>query len=271
MTNILELWALWTKKFFSFFLHWTLFHLEFQVNLMMTVPHQWKLLHPKDTQFERKSCVHKIHPNWTNTWRYITDDHMITTVSRGCTDPAISPSWLWNPSDLSSLNFDLRLHMNRDTISSLSFLPQTHRPLPPKIFTEMRFMELRPLTPEQQSMCAFFWSRHVHVRWARQLNVSFFFLSKNYNEAILHLNKCRLMLFKLGVRVSTPFKTLYKFYPLDEPWHTCPVWQKPKVLLCFLIEVLRDYIMQTPCKHRFNWCFFSRSLRFKISSWVIWM
>lgn len=39
----------------------------------------------------------------------------------------------------------------------------------------------------------------------------FFFPPKNYNEAILHLNKCRLVLFKLGVSVSTPLKPLYKF------------------------------------------------------------
>lgn len=156
-----------------------------------------------------------IHPNGTNSRRYITDDRMIITRSWGGTNPAISPSWHWNPSDLSSLNFDLRRHMNGDTISSLSFLPQPHRPLPPKIFTETWFMELRPLTHEQKSMCAFFWSKRVHIRWARQLNV--FFPPKNYNEAILHLNKCRLVLFKLGVRVSTPLKLLYKFSPSYQP------------------------------------------------------
>lgn len=115
------------------------------------------------------------HPHWRSSRRYIADDHMIITGSWGDTDPAISPSWLWNPSDLSSLNFDLRRHTNGDTIFSLSFLPQPHRPLPPKIFTETWSMELQPLTPEQKSMCAFFWSRHVHVRWSWQLNVFFCF------------------------------------------------------------------------------------------------
>lgn len=146
------------------------------INPMITVPHQWPLLHPKYTHYYKKITMFTnllIHPNGTNSRRYITDDRMIITRSWGGTNPAISPSWHWNPSDLSSLNFDLRRHMNGDTISSLSFLPQPHRPLPPKIFTETWFMELRPLTHEQKSMCAFFWSKHVHIRWARQLNVFF--------------------------------------------------------------------------------------------------
>lgn len=69
-----------------------------------------------------------------------------------------------NLGDLSSLNFDLKCHMNGDTISALHSFPITScLTCAPKLFTETRFMKLQSLTSEQRSRLVCFFLVMLHI------------------------------------------------------------------------------------------------------------